>query len=166
MSVRLADAPAGSHVRAGTTRLAEGPPTEQLKASLKRLLKVLLERGFGVVLESVERLAGTFDEIAARGGVKLGALWGGATAGLSGRNPVWGAVKGAFSALSTPARVALILALVLALLLLPVTVVLLLIALIALAIIAVVKTRSRVPESAPGGLCAIRQLSVWQLGRS
>lgn len=142
MSVRLADAPARSPVRGGTPQPSEGPPTEQLKASLRRLLGALLERGFGIALESVERLAGTFDEIAARGGVKVGALWGGATAGLSGRNPVWGAVKGAFSALSTPARAALIIALVLALLLLPVTVVLLLLALIGLAIIAVVKTRS------------------------
>jgi hypothetical protein len=138
VSVRLVDAPAASPVRGGRTRPAEGPPTEQLKASLRRLL----ERGFGIALESVERLAGTFDEIAARGGVKVGALWGGAKAGLSGRNPVWGAVKGAFSALSTPARVALVVALWLALLLLPVTVVLLLLALIALAIIEVVKTRS------------------------
>jgi hypothetical protein len=142
VSVRLAGAPPTSPVSGRTTRTPDGPPTEQLKASLRRLLAVLLERGFGVVLDSVERLAGTFDEIAARGGVKMGALWGGATAGLSGRNPVWGAVKGAFSALSTPARGALIIALVLALLLLPVTVVLLLLALIALAIIAVVKTRS------------------------
>jgi len=142
VSASLAGVPAGSRVRAGTTRAAEEPATEQLKASLRRLLAALLERGFGVVLESVERLAGTFDEIAARGGVKVSALWGGARAGLSGRNPVWGAVKGAFSALSTPARVMLIIALVLALLLLPVTVVLLLLALIALAIIAVVKTRS------------------------
>jgi VIT1/CCC1 family predicted Fe2+/Mn2+ transporter len=128
VSVRLADAPLGSRDNGKTTRLAEVPPTEQLKSSLRRLLAALLERGFGIVLESVERLAGTFDEIAARGGVKVGALWGGARAGLSGRNPVWGAVKGAFSALSAPARAALIIALVLALL--------------ALAIIAVVKARS------------------------
>jgi hypothetical protein len=123
------------------------PPTEQaledLKASLRKLLATVLERAFGLALEKVETLAKSFDEIAARGGVPLNALLGGVKAGMQGRNPVWGAIKGAFGALSPAIRVAIIVALVLALVLLPVTVVLLLLVLIVVAVWLAVRAASR-----------------------
>jgi hypothetical protein len=65
-------------------------PTEQIKASLRKLLARLLERGFGIPLDAVERLGRTFDVIGARGGVKVNALLGGARAGVGGRSAVWG----------------------------------------------------------------------------
>jgi hypothetical protein len=109
---------------------------EELKASLRKLIATLLDRALGIALDKVEQLARTFDDIAARGGVKLNALVGGVRAKIEGRNPIWGAIKGALSAMSPPAKAALIAALILAVLLLPVTVVLLLLVLIVVAVVA------------------------------
>ena len=125
----------------GSRSLAE--QAEQLKAALRKLLAAVLERTFGMALDKVEQLSRTFDEIAARGGFKVGALFGGVRAAVTGGNPVWGAIKGGFSALSPGAKAALVVVLVLALLLLPVTVVLLLILVIVVAVVATVQTRSR-----------------------
>ncbi|GAA0948677.1 hypothetical protein GCM10009559_48510 [Pseudonocardia zijingensis] len=113
---------------------------EDLKASLRRLLATLLDRAFGIALTGVERLAHGLDEVTARGGIPLNALVGGGLAALGGRNPVWGAIVGAFRALSPGARVAVIAALMLALLLLPLTVVLLLLVLIVGAIVAATRS--------------------------
>jgi hypothetical protein len=122
-------------------------PTEEaldeLKASLRRLLATLLERAFGIALDKVETLAKGFDEIAARGGIPVSALLGGLRAKLEGRSPIWGAIRGAYSALSPGVKVLIVLALVLALVLLPVTVVLLLLALIVIAIWLAVRTSGR-----------------------
>lgn len=117
-------------------------PVDDLKTALRELLSTLLDRAFGVALDKVEHLAQGFDDMSARGGMTVGALLGGAQAAVKGGNMVWGAVKGAFGALSGAAKAALIVALVLALLLLPVTVVLLLVALIVIAVVAVVRQRS------------------------
>ena len=124
------------------TRRSDESPTQQVRANVRRLLTALLERGVGLALEAVQRLDHSLEEIAARSGVKVNALLGGARAAVAGRSAAWGAIKGAFSALSPGAKAAVIIVLVLALLLLPVTVVLLLLALIAVAVVAVVKTRS------------------------
>lgn len=117
-------------------------PTEELKASLRKLLATLLDRAAGLALDKVGRLARSLDDIAARGGVGLNALLGGARAALEGHNPIWGAITGAVSALSPWAKAALIVALVLALLLLPVTVALLLLVLIVVVVVAAVRAGS------------------------
>jgi hypothetical protein len=113
-----------------------------LRVALRELLAAALERTFGIALDKVEQLSRKLDEIAARGGVKVGALLGGVRAAVSGRSTVWGAVMGGFSALSPGAKAAIVIALVLALLLLPVTVALILLLLIIVAIVAIVRTRS------------------------
>ena len=120
----------------------DASPTAQLRESLRKLLAALLDRAFGIALDKVEELSQAFDEIAARGGYKIGALFGGVKAAVSGRNPVWGAITGAVSALSPGAKAALIAVLILALLLLPITVVLVLLFLIIAAIVVVVRSRS------------------------
>lgn len=102
----------------------------------------MLERTFGMALDKVEQLSRKLDEIAARGGVKIGALLGGVRAAVAGKSTVWGAITGAFSALGPGAKATIIIVLVLALLLLPVTVLLILLLLIAVAIVAIVRTRS------------------------
>jgi len=117
-------------------------PADQLRESLRRLLAALLDRAFGVALDKLEELSQTFDEIAARGGYKIGALFGGLRAAVAGRNPVWGAITGAFAALSPGAKAAVIAVLILALLLLPVTVVLVLLFLIVVAVVAVARSRT------------------------
>jgi hypothetical protein len=121
----------------------ERASTEELKASLRKLLATLVDRAFGLALDAVEALARTFDDVAARRGLSLSALLGGARAVHEGRNPVWGAVRGAIASMSPAAKAALIAALVLALLLLPLTVVLVLLALIVLAVWAAVQAASR-----------------------
>jgi membrane associated rhomboid family serine protease len=118
-------------------------PADELKAALRELLAAVLERTFGMALDKIEQLSRTLDDIAAHGGYKIGALFGGVRAAVAGRSPVWGAVVGAFSALGPGAKAAIIIVLVLAIVLLPVTVVLLLLLLIAVAIAAIVQSRSR-----------------------
>jgi membrane associated rhomboid family serine protease len=107
--------------------------TERLKSSLRELLATLIDRAFGLAL----------DDVVARGGLPLNALLGGARALHAGRNPVWGAIRGTFAAMSPAARAAVIAALVLAVLLLPLIVVLLLLALIVFAVWAAVRAASR-----------------------
>jgi hypothetical protein len=114
----------------------------ELKDSLKDLLRTLLKASTGLILERVEDLGGLFQRTASSGGLAVGALLGGVRAGMAGKNPLWGALKGAVGALSPAVRIGLIVALVLAILLLPVTVVLILIALIVLVIVAAAKSGS------------------------
>ena len=128
---------------AGVTANPTEEALDELKASLRRLLATLLDRALGIALDKVETLASSFDEIAARGGVPISALLGGLRAKLQGRSPIWGAIRGAFAALSPGVKALIIIALVLALLLLPVTVVLLLLALIVVAIWLAVRAGSK-----------------------
>ncbi|MEJ3651475.1 hypothetical protein WEH80_00510 [Actinomycetes bacterium KLBMP 9759] len=111
-----------------------------MAGELRDLLAVLLDKAFCVALDGVERFARFLDDVAARGGISVNAVLGGARAAIGGRSTIWGAVRAAVSALSPGARAALIAVLVLALLLLPVTVVLVLLALIVLAIVAVARS--------------------------
>jgi hypothetical protein len=135
-----AAAPKVLRIPGGNGSEPDGPtPMEELRASLRTLLATLLERAFGLALERVEGLAGRLDDVAARGGVGINALLGGARAALGGRNPVWGALTGVWAGMGPAAKAALILALVLALVLLPVTVVLLLLVLIVAAVVAAVR---------------------------
>lgn len=133
-AVDIADPP-------GTER-PEPAPLDELKASLRRLLATVLDTAFGLALDKVEDLARSLDDIALRGGPKVAALLGGVKAKLGGQNPVWGAIRGAFSAMSPMAKAALITVLVLALLLAPVTVVVLLLVLIVVAVVAAVRSNS------------------------
>lgn len=116
--------------------------TERLKSSLRELLATVLDRAFGIALDGVERLATAFDDLAARGGITVNALLGGAKAALQGRSPVWGAITSALASLSPATKVALVVALVLAVLLLPVTVLLLLLFLIVLAVVVAVRAHN------------------------
>jgi membrane associated rhomboid family serine protease len=138
----VAPARPGRAVPARDSRSAE-PSADELRAALRELLAAVLERTFGMALDKIEQLSRTLDDIAAHGGYKIGALFGGVRATIAGRSPVWGAIVGAFSALGPGAKTAIIIVLVLAIVLLPVTVVLLLLLLIAVAIAAIVQSRSR-----------------------
>jgi hypothetical protein len=136
---RMVETMVGTATRAGTVGLpTKQALTEQLKASLREMLATLIDRAFGLALDTVEGLARRLDEVAARGGLPLNALLGGAKAVHGGRNPVWGAIRGTWAAMSPVAKVALIIALVLGVLLLPLTAVLLLLALIVVAVWAAV----------------------------
>lgn len=149
---RRPDAPSGRRRRAEVARRDPGRPTsapepaaspvDQLRTSLRELLATVLDRAFGLALDKVESLASSLEDMTARGGPKLNALLGGARAALEGRNPVWGAIRGAVASLSPVAKAALFTVLVLAVVLLPVTVLLLLLALIVVAVIVVTRAGS------------------------
>jgi len=135
---------AGNYVRTrSSTEPASMPaPGEQLKASLRELLAVAMNRVAGFAMDKVDQAAHSLEDVAANGGPKIGAVLGGVEAKLAGNNPVWGAVKGAFSSLSPTARIGIALLLLLAVILLPVTLVLVLLGLLVLAVILLVSTRS------------------------
>lgn len=124
-----------------TQRPAAEPPIDQLKASLQRLAGALVDRGAKAALGAVDRLSGKLEDIADRGGALTGAAAGGLKAVASGKNPVWGAVKGAIGGLSTTTKVLIVLTLVLALLLGPVMLVVVLLALLVFAIVVAVRSR-------------------------
>jgi hypothetical protein len=115
---------------------------DRLQSSLARLLDVLIDRGATAALGAVDRLSGKLEDIAGRGGALSGAAAGGVKAFVAGKNPVWGAVKGAIGGLSTTTKVMIVLALVLGLLLGPVVLLLLLLALLVLAVVLAVRSRA------------------------
>jgi hypothetical protein len=120
---------------------AAADPVDQLTSSLRRLANVLIDRGAKGASRAVDRLSGKLEGIANGGGGLTGAAAGGLKAVAEGRNPVWGAVKGAIGGLSTRTKVLIVLALVLALLLGPVVLLVLLLGLLVWAIVAAVRSR-------------------------
>jgi hypothetical protein len=116
--------------------LRDGPEFGHLRTSLHRLWGALLD----TALDKVRGLSGQLEDVTRRGGVLPAAAGAGVAAVLSGRNPVWGVVKGAFAAMSTTTKVLVALAVVVALLLAPVVLVLLLLALLVVAVVAAVRS--------------------------
>jgi len=99
----------------------------------------LMQKGLDVALQAVDRLSDKLEDVTSRGGALTGAAGGGLKALGAGKNPVWGAVKGAIGGLSTTTKVLIILSLILGLLLGPVVLLVLLLALMVLAVVAVVR---------------------------
>ncbi|MFG1931876.1 hypothetical protein ACGFK1_14675 [Mycobacterium sp. NPDC048908] len=87
----------------------------------------------------VEKWMDTLVEAAANGGAGVKAALEGIRATLTGKNPVWAAIKGLVSGLSGQAKLAIVLLLALGLLLGPVLLVVLLLALVVVALIAAVR---------------------------
>lgn len=116
------------------------PPGEELKRSLKKLLVGLVDVGLDAAARGVDRLSSRLEEVAGSGGVAVGSALGGLRAIVAGRNPVWGAVKGAISGLRARTKVLIVLALVLGLLLGPVVLVLLVLALLVFVVVAAVRS--------------------------
>src|ERR671910_360062 len=82
-----------------------------------------------------------------------GAAGGGMRAARAGKNPVWGAVKGAVANLGTGTKVLIVLAAVLGLLLGPVVLVVTLVVLLVLAIVAAVRSAPTPPLASGWGAC-------------
>jgi hypothetical protein len=138
-SVGARGAGAPAEVTPGTANLTPGT---QLAASFRELLFATLDRATEFATDKVEQAAQALERVAQDGGPKMGALLGGVQAKLAGRNPVWGALTGAFGSMSLAARIGLLVLLILALVLLPVTLVLSLLVLIVLVIILIARARS------------------------
>ncbi len=120
-----------------------GEALERLKDALRELaqnaIRYLAVKGAGRLGEVVEDL----DLGVVPKGALGGALVGGAQAFAADKNPVWGAVTGAWKGTETKVKVLIVLAVVLLLLLLPVVLVLLLLALIVAGIVAAVRAATR-----------------------
>jgi hypothetical protein len=95
------------------------------------------------VTKKFQEWVDTLVEEVAHGGAGLKAALEGLRAALTGKNPVWAAIKGLVSRLSGKTKIVLILLLVLGLLLGPVLLVLLLLALLAMVIVAAVRAAAR-----------------------
>ena len=106
------------------------------------VLSALLNAGRRLVVDFVERVADRLKDLVAGGGPLLAAGLGAGIAALVGKNPLWGAIKGGFSALSPWGKALVIIALVLAVLLLPVTILVLIIVVAVVIVVLAVKSRS------------------------
>ncbi|MFI6430713.1 hypothetical protein [Rhodococcus oryzae] len=116
---------------------------EWLNTQIHRLLENLRDRSAGLTKKFQQKIQEWVDalvEEVAHGGAGMKAGLEGLKAALTGKNPVWAAVKGLVSGLSGKAKIALILLLVLGLLLGPVLLVVLLLALLAMVIVAAVRS--------------------------
>ena len=115
---------------------------EWLKTHIHQLLETARDRGAMLtekIKQKIQEWIETLVDEVAHGGVGMQAGLEGVRAALTGKNPVWAAIKGLVSGLSTKAKVALILLLGLGLLLGPVLLVVLLLALLVMAIVSAVR---------------------------
>ena len=101
-----------AEVTAADAAAGAGPGKLVLR-SLERLAVALVDRAAGAAVDKVDDVAEKLEGITANGGVGLGAAFGAGSAMMAGKNPVWGAVKGAWGALSTGKKVGIVLGLVL-----------------------------------------------------
>lgn len=112
---------------------------ERLRASGEALLVALIDRLAMVAREQVDQLSEKVDDLREHGGAGLGALLAGAQSAMAGRNPVLGAIKGGFAALTTPLKVATVLAAILA----PVLLLVVLLVLVVLGAVAAVRSNPK-----------------------
>lgn len=120
--------------------VAPPSPGERIRASLQRLAVAAIDKAAGAAVDKVDDLSERLEEVTANGGVGLGAAFGAGNAMMAGKNPVWGAVKGAWGALSTGKKVAIVVGLVLLGLLGPVALIVALVVLLVVAIVKAVKS--------------------------
>jgi len=119
---------------------SEPTPGQRIKACFERLAVALIHRGTDAIVDRADGLSEKLEEIRDNGGVGLGAAFGAGYAYMAGKNPVVGALKGAWSALGTGQKVGIVLGLVLLGLLSPVALVVALVALLVWAIVKAVKS--------------------------
>jgi hypothetical protein len=117
----------------------EPTPGERLRTAGERVLVALVDRLSSLALEKVDDLAASLEDMAENGGPGVGAAIGAGKAMVAGRNVVWGAIKGAFAALSTAAKVLISVVLALSPVLLLVALVVLIVALLVWAVVAAVR---------------------------
>ncbi|NMO90466.1 hypothetical protein [Actinomycetospora sp. TBRC 11914] len=121
--------------------VAAGAGTGKIIArSFERLAAALIDRAASAAVDKVDDLSEKLEGIASNGGVGLNAAFGAGTAMMLGKNPVVGAIKGAWSALGTGAKVGIVLGLILLAVLSPVALVLVLLGLLVAAIVKAART--------------------------
>jgi hypothetical protein len=116
--------------------------TEWLKAQVHRLLEGARDGAEGLK-NKIGEWMDTLADAVSDGGAGVNAALGGIRGVLTGKNPVWAALKGLVSGLSGKAKVALVLLVTLGLLLGPIVLVVLLLALLVAALVAMVRAGSQ-----------------------
>jgi hypothetical protein len=113
-----------------------------LKAQVNRLLAGVRHTG-DMLKNKIEEWMDTLADAVGDGGAGVNAALGGVRGLLTGKNPMWAAVKGLVSGLSGKAKVALVLLVTFGLLLGPVLLLVLLLALLVVALVAAVRAASQ-----------------------
>lgn len=139
-----ATAPASS-----TTPLGDviGETTEELKAAGRGLVQALVAQFAAKASEKIDQAVEQLDRVATEStsdaGPQVSGWIAAARAKMSGRNPVWAGIKGAWSGSSTTAKVLVVTTLVLLFVLAPVPSVLLLLTLLVVWIVRAIKRGTR-----------------------
>ncbi|AKS36279.1 hypothetical protein AFA91_11860 [Mycolicibacterium goodii] len=112
-----------------------------VKAQVRRLLDAVRDRSRALTKQLGQWMDRLFDAVEI-GSARWRAVIEAIRAVLSGKNPIWAAIKGLWSGLSAETKVLLFLAALVAILLLPVLAVVLLLALLVVAVIVAVRAAS------------------------
>jgi hypothetical protein len=119
------------------------PVATSLTSALGDLLEAALRYATAKASRMVEGWADHLSDFVASRGPATQAVFEGLKATLRGKNPVWAAIKGVWSGISTPLKVAVVLILILMLLLAPVVLLVLLLGLLVAAVIAGIRAATR-----------------------
>jgi hypothetical protein len=130
-----------SNTAGGATKSA--PVAMNLAAALSDLRDAALRYAVVKASRKVEDWAEDLHEFVASGGPTTQAIFEGVKAKLQGKNPVWAAIKGAWSGASPQLKLAVVLILILMLVLAPVVLLLLLLGLLVAALVAGIRAATR-----------------------
>ena len=119
------------------------PVATSLAPALGDLREAALLYAIAKASRKVEDWADDLNDFVASGGPTTQAVAGGLKAMLLGKNPVWAAIKGAWSGASTGLKLAVLLILILTLLLGPVVLLVLLLGLLVAALVAGIRAATR-----------------------
>ncbi len=111
--------------------------------ALSELLQAALRYATVKASRKLEHWAADLNDLVASGGPATQAVAEGLTAKLSGKNPVWAAIKGAWSGASLKAKLAVVLILLVAGLLAPVVLLVLVLGLLVAAIVMGIRAATR-----------------------
>ncbi|TDW87539.1 hypothetical protein EV137_5622 [Kribbella pratensis] len=125
----------------GATRSA--PVATSLAPALSDLREAALLYATAKVSRKVEDWADDLNDFVASGGPTTQAVFAGLGAMLRGKNPVWAAIKGAWSGASPQLKLAVVLILILTLLLSPGVLLVLLLGLLIAALVAGIRAATR-----------------------
>jgi hypothetical protein len=130
-----------SNTASGATKSA--PVATSLAPALSDLREAALRYATAKASRKVEDWADHLDEFVARGGPITHAVFEGLKAKLRGMNPVWAAIKGAWSGASAGLKLAVVLILILTLLLGPVVLLVLVLGLLVAALVKGIRAATR-----------------------
>jgi hypothetical protein len=130
-----------SSTASGATRCA--PVATSLAPALSDLREAALRYATVKASRKVEHWADDLNDFVASRGSTTQAVFEGLKAKLQGKNPVWAAIKGAWSGTSPEVKLAVVLILILTLLLLPVLLLVLVLGLLVAALVAGIRAATR-----------------------